>query len=115
LPTNPKRRLSYEVAPGIHGHLKVTEVRNVHQVLYLADAARFNNITGASSPADILGFYQNAQAGLENVGQNIGNTPTYPGGVVRTVHARHKNRTFNALFMDGHVETVPARAFAITV
>jgi len=114
--TSPKPRLLYESGFVNSGRIKPSSMKNTSGILYLADAARFNNLTGIEkNPADLLTKYLVAQAGIENVSQNLAGTPSYASGGIRTVHARHPRKSYNGLFLDGHVENLPATTFATTV
>jgi len=118
--TSPKPRLLYQFdVSGNYvssGHAKPSSMKNTAGILYLADAARFSNLTTIEkSPADLLNKYLVAQAGIENVSQNLAGTPFYNFTGIRTVHARHYRKSYNGMFLDGHVENLPATTFATTV
>jgi prepilin-type N-terminal cleavage/methylation domain-containing protein/prepilin-type processing-associated H-X9-DG protein len=105
-------RLAYE-SNGTSGHARPADVRSAGDTLYLADAARFNAAAG-SDPSCLPPAYLNAQAGIENLPLAVGQPPTY-GGATRSVHVLHPGNTCNGLFMDGHVEGLPAWKFGTAV
>ena len=120
LPTTPKKKLAYvfggtpPVVTAV-GHLKPGTQKKSSATLYLADAARFKAPpTAVQDPSGLLPYYANPQAGITTMTQVVGQGNSY-AAAVRTIHCRHIRKSYNGLFLDGHVETLPASTFDINV
>jgi len=118
LPTSPKKKLAYVFSGSVItavNHLKPGTQKNSAGVLYFADAARFTAPpTAVQDPSGLLRYYANAQAGITTMSQTLGFGNTY-AAAVRTIHTRHVRKSYNGLFLDGHVENLPASTFDINV